>query len=174
MDIRHLGRLIGRGLWSRRESAADDDFDRAVPAPLSARMAAEVRARKLLLRTLTPAQREEFQLRGYFSVQVAKRGKYWILPSTVFNVLHAETGTSYCAGPRVEVPLSDLMLAQKLVLENDPEAFFAVANCRAELMPGPLREPLCPRRVLQARWNSSASSVRWSGLSTIPRGNRLQ
>ncbi len=132
-------------------------------------MAAEVRARKLLLRTLTPAQREEFEVRGYFSVQVAKRGKFWILPSTVFNVLQAGTGTSYCAGPRAEVPLSDLLLAQKLVLENDPEAFFAVANCRAELIPGPLPEPLCPRRVLQARRISSASSVRWSGISTIPR-----
>ena len=175
MDLGRLGWVIGgrlRRAWPRRE-AATDPVDRLVLAQLSARTAAEVRARKLLLRTLTPVQREEFELRGYFSVQVAKRGRFWILPSTVFNVLHAETGTSYCAGPRGEVPLSDLMLAQKLMLENDPEAFFSVANCRAELLPGPIREPLYPRRVLQARWSSSASRASWSGVLIPPRGNHL-
>ena len=85
----------------------------------------------MLLRTLTPTQREELQLHGCFAVRVPGRGTFWILPSTFFNVLHMETGHCYCAVPRTEVPLSDLMLTQKLLLENDPEAFFAVANRRA-------------------------------------------
>jgi hypothetical protein len=174
MDLGRLGRVL-RQAWGRREAVDADRIDRPIPAPLSARMAAEVRARKLLLRTLSRAQREEFQACGYFSVQVAKRGRFWILPSTVFNVLHAETGTSYCAGPRAEVPLSDLMLAQKLMLENNPEAFFSVANRRAELVPGPTPGPLYPRRVLQARSNPSASTrVRWSDLSMVPSRDRLR
>jgi len=172
MDLGRLGRVL-RQAWGRRREAvgADDPVDCAMPAPLSVRMAAEVRARKLLLRTLTPAQREEFETRGYFSVQVAKRGRFWILPSTVFNVLHAATGTSYCAGPRSDLPLSDLMLAQKLMLENDPDAFFAVANRRVELIPGRIPESLYPRRVLQAR-RTAASRVRWSDLSMIPYRDR--
>ncbi|HMK23517.1 MAG TPA: hypothetical protein VK466_14370 [Terriglobales bacterium] len=174
MDLGRLARVLGQ-TWGRREADVADEVDRTpIPAPLSARMAAEVRARKLLLRTLSPVQREEFESRGYFSVQVPKRGKFWILPSSVFNVLHAATGTSYCAGPRAEVPLSDLMLAQKLLLESDPDAFFEVANRRAELVPGRIPESLYPRRVLQARCSSSATGVRWSDLSMIPHRDRLR
>ena len=114
-------------------------------------VAAEARARALLVRTLTPAQREEFRLHGWFAVRVRGRGTFWILPSTYFNVLHMETGHCYCAVPRTEVPLSDLMLTQKLLLENDPEAFFAVANCRPELNPRLVDERLRPQVVMQAR-----------------------
>src|SRR5262245_9427239 len=96
---------------------------------------AEERARELLLRMLTPSQRGDFHRHGCFAVQVEGRGKFWILPRPFFNVLHMETGYSYCAVPGSVVPLSDLMLAQKLVLENDPASYFAVANCRCELIP---------------------------------------
>ena len=34
----------------------------------------------------------------------------------------------------MQVPLSDLMLAQKLLLENDPEKFFSVANRNTHYM----------------------------------------
>jgi hypothetical protein len=40
---------------------------------------AEVRARDLLLRMLSPSQRKEFKF-GYFSVNVPGRGKFWICP----------------------------------------------------------------------------------------------
>jgi len=172
MALGRLGRLI-RHAWGRREPAVEEEDDAIIVPTLSARMAAEVRARKLLLRTLNPAQREEFETRGYFSVQVANRGRFWILPSSVLNVLHAETGTSYCAGPRAEIPLSDLMLAQKLILENDAESFFSIANRRVELIPGPIPEPLYPRRVLQARRSASAR-LRWSELSMNAHRERLR
>jgi hypothetical protein len=149
-----------RQVWSR--------LDNSAPAPLGARTAAELRATELLLHTLSPIQREDFRLHGYFAVQVARRGRFWILPSTFFNVLHAETGSCYCGVPRAEVPLPDLMLAQKLPLENDPEAFFAVANRRVELIPGRVDERLLPDRVLQARRIPSRSRVRWSEVSMIP------
>jgi hypothetical protein len=96
---------------------------------------AEVRSKALLCRLLTAQQSSEHTLHGCFSVAVPGRGRYWILPRTYFNVVHAESGYSYCALPRVNVPVADLMLAQKLMLENDPNAFFRIANCRREFDP---------------------------------------
>jgi len=134
---------------------------------LAARSAAELHARQLLRRMLSPTQRETFELYGYFAVEVARRGTFWILPSPFFNVLHAETGNCYCAIPITPVPLSDLMLAQKLLLENDPGSFFAVANRRAELIPGLVDARLRPERVMQARRNPPAFRIRWSEVSPI-------
>lgn len=50
----------------------------------------------------------------------------------MFNVYHPASGLYYCAGPEALVPLSDQMLAQKLWLEADPDAFFRVARRRRE------------------------------------------
>lgn len=175
MDIRSFVRLLGRRLTRagpHPERHAEEAEHHPPSALLAARNAAEVRARQLLVRLLTPQQRDDFKLHGYFAVQVARRGRFWILPSTIFNVLHAETGACYCATPRTEVPLSDLMLAQKLLLENDPEVFFAVANRRAELMPGLVDERLSPDRVMQARRGPVRSRVRCSELSMIPHLDR--
>ena len=164
------GRL--RLAWQRGEGPADE-AERPGLVLLAARTAAEVRARQLLRRMLSPAQREDFELHGYFAVQVARRGTFWILPSAFFNVLHAETGNCYCAVPKAQVPLSDLMLAQKLLLENDPGSFFAVANRRAELIPGLVDVRLRPDRVMQARRSPPRSGIRWSEVSLIPPGNPL-
>ena len=88
---------------------------------------AEVRARDLLLRMLSPSQRKEFEF-GYFSVNVPGRGKFWICPWRSLNVEDPSTGDCYCCTTEVAVPLYDLMLAQKLLLESDPDQFFSVAN----------------------------------------------
>ena len=130
--------------------------------------AAEKRARDLLLRSLTPTQREDFQLCGCFAVRVPERGTFWILPSTFFNVLHMETGHCYCAVPSTEVPLSDLMLTQKLLLENDPKSFFAVANRRAELIPDLMDERLRLQRVMQGRESQTPVRVGCFQVSMIP------
>jgi hypothetical protein len=118
---------------------------------LEARIAAEWRAQQLLVRMLSAGQRNEFRHQGYFSVDVPGWGKFCILPCRVFNVLHLKTGVCYCAVPQTEVPLSDLMLAQKLLLENDPDRFFKAANRRREFDLGPVDEQSRPLRVLQAR-----------------------
>jgi hypothetical protein len=102
-----------------------------VPA-LMPRSSAELRAKRLLLRLLSPDQRKELARRGYFTVQVRNRGSFRILPSTAFNVVDTKSGAHYCAGPEGPVPLADWMLAQKLVLENDPERFFRAAHRRHE------------------------------------------
>jgi hypothetical protein len=117
---------------------------------------------------LSTAQQKEFEAKGYFSVNVSTRGRFCILPSPMFNVLHVQTGDCYCAVPRAVVPLCDLMLSQKLILENDPERFFAVANCRREINPELVNEELRPKRVLLSRAESPRRQARWSELSMIP------
>lgn len=99
--------------------------------------ASEARARKLLCRTLSASQLQELQTHGCFAVEAPGRGRFYILPRTTFNVFHPQTGNLYCCTTEIFVPLSDLMVAQKLVLENDPDRFFAVANCRPKLFAGP-------------------------------------
>ena len=149
MDTRFLARIV-RGCLMRlrpHRGLPADAAGYAVFEPVEARIAAEARGRELLLRMLSPAQRKAFQRYGYFAVEVAKRGTFLILPSTLFNVLHVATGRSYCAVPRGETPLSDLMLAQKLLLEADPEPFFRVANHRWELTPDGADERWLAHRV---------------------------
>ena len=91
---------------------------------------AEARARRLLLRMLSPAQRAQFQGYGFFCVDVPMRNAFCVLPRHVFNVLDLWTGDHYCCTAGAILPLSDVMLTQKLLLENDPQQFFSVANRR--------------------------------------------
>ncbi len=174
MNVRSLARFISGPLRSAspdRDGPADKGARPGI-ALCTPPTVAEVRARELLLRILSPAQREEFQSHGYFAVDVAGRGRFCILPSTMFNVIHMETGDSYCALPRAEVPLSDLMLSQKLLLENDPGQFFSVANRRREFNPGPGDDQLRLADVLRAR-RRRPSRVRWTAVSMIPYDGHL-
>ncbi len=118
-------------LLSDGEGAPDDAGVASMEALLP-RTPAEIRARQLLIRVLSPSQREEFGRHGYFTVQVPGWGTFRVLPRTTFNVVDTQTGICYCAVPEISVPLLDLMLAQKLILENDPERFFRVAHSRRE------------------------------------------
>ncbi|MBI3530416.1 MAG: hypothetical protein HY067_20925 [Betaproteobacteria bacterium] len=102
-----------------------------VRAP-GANATAEARAMQLLLRVLRTAQRDEFLRYGYFTVDARGLGRFQILQRCVFNVLSVESGIAYCAVPDITVPIPDLMLAQKLILENDPARFFQVANQRQQ------------------------------------------
>src|SRR5215475_10978930 len=56
------------------------------------------------------------------------RGRFWIFPWRSLNVVEPVTGDCYCGLPEGRLPVYDLMLSQKLLLENDPQRFFAVAN----------------------------------------------
>ena len=121
-----------RGLRSRIAPGSVDRY--AVDTPMRHLLAgpplavAERRARDLLLRMLTAKQRKEFELYGYFSVETPGRGSFWILPWRSLNVVEPGTGDCYCGVPEGRLPVYDLMLAQKLLLENDPQHFFSVAN----------------------------------------------
>lgn len=104
--------------------------------------ASEMRARRLLTRMLDVEQKRELQQHGCFTVKVQGRGLFCILPRSTFNVLSLETGAAYCCNIEAFVPISDLMLAQKLLLENDPDHFFSVANRRSEVCAGSWEEEL--------------------------------
>ncbi len=91
---------------------------------------ASARALRLLLRTLNPHQRARFMRSGHFTVHAPGWGDFEILPRPVFNVISLDTGICYCAMPEAVVPIADMMLAQKLLLESEPARFFAVANQR--------------------------------------------
>jgi len=141
---------------------------RAEPPPFSAPIdvvdfsSAELRARNLLLRMLTPGQRAEFERREAFTVQVPSRGRFAILPRRTLNVLDLETGECYCCVTATDVPLFDLMLTQKLLLEHDPEQFFAAANCPTEFLFG-----ASPRSMRRQRGGTPVR-VRASTLSALP------
>ncbi len=89
---------------------------------------ADARARELLLRMLNPDQRAHYAAHGSFTVHVPGRGTFCILPRTTYNVVQLSSGDTYCCVCETPVPLPDLMLAQKLMLEREPERFFSTAN----------------------------------------------
>lgn len=87
---------------------------------------AEQRAQDLLIECLSPSQKEEYISFQCFTV-ISPSGKpYKIYNSKSYNV--ESGGIAYCAGPRDEVPIGDMMLSQKLILENDEERFLTIAN----------------------------------------------
>jgi hypothetical protein len=157
-----LGRLVG--LFRGRDDAFDSRWggDRAVlrantahglnvgypirtwteQAAAARSQASELRARRLLSRMLDAEQKRELLQHGCFTVKVSGRGLFCILPRSTFNVLSLETGAAYCCNIEAFVPISDLMLAQKLLLENDAEHFFNVANRRSEVCAGSWEEEL--------------------------------
>lgn len=104
---------------------------RAAAAELVRREACE-RAKRLLDSMLEHQQREQLKTDRFFEV-IAKHSKrrYRIRYGTHGNVrLLDDTGReviSYCAQPN-GVPTEDAMLAQKLQIEHDEEAFLRVAN----------------------------------------------
>lgn len=87
---------------------------------------AKQKARKLLIRNLDAGQEKSFKKDGEFRV-TAKDGKvYTIKTARSFNVVGPD-GTKYCGQLR-DTPVEDQMLAQKLLLEHEPEKFFKNAN----------------------------------------------
>jgi hypothetical protein len=100
----------------------------------SSAIAAEARARTLLLSLLSAEQRIQFKTRAAFTVHVKGRGTFYIFARLAFNVVHASTGDCYCCTTDLRVPIWDLMLSQKLLLETDPDHFFRVANCKRKLL----------------------------------------
>jgi len=107
--------------------------DRArAAAEAEERKEARERARALLAEHLTARQRRELRDQGWFSLRSSRGGVYRICQGQVQNVLAEVDGRvarRYCAHPQaVRVPDEDAMLAQKLMLESDEDAFLAVAN----------------------------------------------
>lgn len=90
------------------------------------------KAEALLRRTLSKEQILELDEKGHFHVWSKDGLKYRIGRGKSHNVkrvdpLTGEEKQSYCIYPKVSVPVPDIMLAQKLLLEADPESFLKTA-----------------------------------------------
>lgn len=89
------------------------------------------RARDLLVACLSPSQRAEFEQNETFTVE-CRGSRYRVRPHHAHNVDRLDHDgvpeVNYCVVTTTWVPLYDQMLAQKLLLETDPDTFFATAN----------------------------------------------
>ena len=91
--------------------------------------AAREKSLALLQSWLSPEQLDEFKKTNSFEVTGSRSKKrYRILQSTAFNV--SPLGESYklCFVPDGADSVGDIMLAQKIMLENDEPKALAVAN----------------------------------------------
>jgi hypothetical protein len=101
--------------------------------PIRWRGEAEQRAGALLRRWLSPAQLAQYERTGRFEVVGSDTGKrYRIHPHKQMNIEELdERGafvTSLCFAPEGNLPVDDIMLAQKIALETDERATLAIAN----------------------------------------------
>jgi hypothetical protein len=94
---------------------------------------ADVRATTLLREWLSPQQRAQFDVEGYFDVVGCDSGKrYRIHYGTSMNVHemddagHSKLG--WCFVPNGRLVAGDVMLAQKIALETCENSALAVAN----------------------------------------------
>jgi hypothetical protein len=115
-----------RDRWKRQEEERNRKYAEAE----AERLAAKDRAEVLLLRHLTPEQKEDLRTKSFFTVEVDGI-KYQIKRGSHGNVhmlgSKGETSKSFCIQPR-DCPEGDAMLAQKLMLESSPEDFWKIAN----------------------------------------------
>jgi hypothetical protein len=96
------------------------------------RAAAEQKALTLLREWLSPAQLARFESYGHFEVIGSRTGKrYRIRHNRIVNIDQLdERGAqvaTWCFGPEGNLPSGDIMLAQKIALENDEDAALAIA-----------------------------------------------
>ena len=93
----------------------------------------EARSRRLLRDWLSPAQQAQFACEGYIEVVGGHTGnKYRVYAGTSLNVFQLDDeGRPYrglCFLPLGELPSGDVMLAQKLALENFETTVLGVAR----------------------------------------------
>lgn len=97
---------------------------------------ADARAEVLLREILSPRQRTEYDGDKSFTVVGSSGKRYRIRRGQVANVDALQKDSArvdyrLCAHPAIVVPTADTMLAQKMMLEHDAEAFERTANRRA-------------------------------------------
>jgi len=84
-------------------------------------------------RWLSAAQREQFDARGYFDVIGSHTSRrYRIRPGTSSNIVELDgferSVAGWCFVPAESLPVGDVMLAQKIALENDELSALKVAR----------------------------------------------
>lgn len=114
----------------REEQRRLDELERQ--ARIQARQEARLRARKLLEDNLSPRELQELKANKHFFVYAPSGRKYKIEEGSHGNVKLVDPNNdnhlaALCAQPH-GVPEGDSMLAQKLMLLCDEDAFLKVAN----------------------------------------------
>jgi len=106
---------------------------RALRAQFGSENNPEARGLTLLREWLSPAQRAQYQAKGYFEVIGCHSGKrYRIHYGTSMNVHEIDDGgrprAGLCFVPNIYLVAGDVMLAQKIALETDELGALAVAK----------------------------------------------
>ena len=136
--IRRRSEVAQRYEREMAERAAAEQLERQHAGLQAHSDAAKKRALDLLLEHLTPAQRETFHKNSWFIVEGRSSRRYRInargsLAGNV-DVLDGAMKTIHrlCAHCDIHtIPLGDQLLAQKLMLEFDEDAFLRIANRHA-------------------------------------------
>lgn len=94
---------------------------------------AKQRADILLKQWLSPVQRMQYERDGHFEVEGSHSGKrYRIRSERQMNIDelddYGRRVAVWCFGPERYLPTGDILLAQKIALENDEQAALAIAN----------------------------------------------
>jgi hypothetical protein len=128
IDICHLKELVPKALLTVRRifgfgPKAGDKLKK------KQKKLADVKARALLHRYLTKEQRLELRATQGFTVQGSDNRAYHVTGGNTF-VEYEGQRIALCAIPIEELPTLDVMLAQKIMIENDPEVFLRLAHAR--------------------------------------------
>lgn len=133
----------------RVERAAQDELRRQAAAVRTAQRAVAIeKADKLLDSVLNDAQREHLSRHDWFLLK-GKNGTIYRIRrgrSANVDVLNKEGAViaRLCAHPAMAVPDGDTMVAQKLMLESEPEEFLRIANRHS------VRDvPAVPREIME-------------------------
>jgi hypothetical protein len=99
---------------------------------VSQRRTAEEKGLALLKQWLSAAQLTQYEKYHYFEVTGGDSGKHYrIRPTRQMNVDELDQSGARCCmvlRPRGNLPIGDVMLAQKIALENNEPAALALAN----------------------------------------------
>lgn len=123
--------------------AIESSFDPKIDDP-----AAEQRSIELLRASLNPQQRIQFDERSCFDVRGSAGGRYLIRFGRTFNIDQLVTvgdqlQANLCVQPVGAPWTGDVMLAQKIMLENDERGTLKVANRGSVIAYGGCRCPAC-------------------------------
>lgn len=103
-----------------------------VPAQVAAPNEAAEKAEKILTENLTEEQKAQLARDRFFVVRGSKGRNYRVNRGRARNIeVLDENGKAVerlCAHPGIHCPDADTMLAQKLMLETDEDAFQRIAN----------------------------------------------
>lgn len=120
-----------------RQRVAFEQHQQRVARQQGERQAADRKAEELLAEHLAPEQREQYRTNKSFEVVLKAR---FGLGSKRYRINHGWSGNvalldkdgreveRYCIHHRELIPVPDLLLAQKLMLETDEEQFLKIAN----------------------------------------------